>query len=108
MRWRSDAVCKETFVLKVEIEQRVARHASLLTLGQTLPKEGGLATTPHADNGNRLALDARQMDITVGMRRHRGGERIRYLLADDLLKFSFHKRQLNAITSFLKGYIVLT
>jgi len=45
----------------------------------------------------------RQMDITAGMRGHRSGKRINDLLADDLFKFSFHKRQLYAITSFWKG-----
>jgi hypothetical protein len=37
------------------------------------------------------------------MRGHWGGERIGDFLADDLFKFSFHKRQINAIVSLLKG-----
>jgi len=43
------------------------------------------------------------MDIMARVRRHRGRERISDLLPDDLFKFSFHKRQLYAITSLLKG-----
>ena len=94
---------REPFVLEIEIQERVARCASLEAVGQALPEEGGLAAAPHADNGPRLALDAGQMDITPGVCRHGRGERIGDLLVDDLIKFSFHRRRVYSLMSLLKG-----
>jgi len=56
---------RESFVLKVEIEESVARRASFQTFAQALPQKGGFATAAHADDSHRLAFDACETDITA-------------------------------------------
>jgi len=93
----------EPFVLEVEIQEGVTRGASVETVAEALPEEGGLAAAPHADDGQRLALDAGQVDVPAGMRRHRRGERIGDLLPDEPLRFSLHEGRVHRLLPFLEG-----
>jgi hypothetical protein len=75
----------ESLIFKVEIQERVARGACFEPVGEALPKKSGLAAAPHADNRHRFTLDAGQMDVPSGVRRHWRGERIIDFLPDDLI-----------------------